>query len=58
MEKLLRASGEYNVGWLRKERLAWHPDRFARRCDEGSREVLVGMATEMFEIYDELIDDL
>lgn len=57
MEKLLRASGEYSVGWLRKERLMWHPDRFARRCDEGSREVLVGMATEMFEIYDELIDE-
>jgi len=58
MEKLLRASGEYSMAWLRKERLAWHPDRFARRCAPGSREVLVGMATEMFEIYDELIDDL
>lgn len=57
MKLLLKASGEYSTGYLRHGRLAFHPDRFSRRCDEGAKESLVKMATEMFEIYDELIEE-
>jgi len=57
MEALLKASGKYDIKWLRHERLAWHPDRFGRKCDPFKKEVLVKKATEMWEIMEELIEE-
>ena len=28
LEKMLKGSGGYNVEWLKKERMRWHPDKF------------------------------
>jgi flagellar biosynthesis GTPase FlhF len=56
VEALLRASGEFDHNWLRHERLAWHPDRFGRKCSPEWQEVGKKKATELFEIYEDLIE--
>ena len=50
---LLRNSGEYGEGFLRKERLRWHPDRFVgvRREEDAWK------AKEMFQLIMRLLDD-
>ncbi|KAI4627443.1 uncharacterized protein J4E87_004006 [Alternaria ethzedia] len=58
VEKLLRASGLYSYEWLRQERLRWHPDRFARLCEEEWRETGKKLAGEMFKLMSVLIEDL
>jgi len=57
VERLLKASGQYSLGWLRTERLAWHPDRFGRKCSPESKDLLLKKATEMYTIFEELIAD-
>jgi len=56
IERLLRASGQYSLSWLRKESLEWHPDRFGLRCDVDVRAILRGKSTQLFVIFGELID--
>jgi hypothetical protein len=56
VEILLRASGMYSLPWLRKERLTWHPDRFGLRCDIDYRKDLKRKATELYAIYEILIE--
>ncbi|KAK8868553.1 Phosphatidylglycerol/phosphatidylinositol transfer protein [Apiospora arundinis] len=55
LEQLLRASGKYNRDWLRKERLRWHPDQFARKCDPKQRDLLIKQATTMYTHFETLI---
>lgn len=55
VERWLRASGQYSLVWLRTERLAWHPDRFGRKCSLEMRPALSLKATEMYAIFEELI---
>lgn len=57
LEKLLRASDFYSLGWLKKESLVWHPDRFGQKCDPDYRAVLCKKATHMFAIFGTLIDE-
>jgi len=57
VEKLLKASGQYSLAWLRTERLAWHPDRFGRKCSPEYKDLLLKKATEMYTIFEELIVD-
>ena len=57
VERLLRASGMYNLAWLRKERIPWHPDRFGLRCDPDFRKELKRKATEMYAIFETLIEE-
>lgn len=56
VERLLRASGLYSLAWLRKERLLWHPDRFGQRCDPDFRPELRKKATELYAIFEVLIE--
>ena len=56
VERLLRASGSYSMEWLRKERLQWHPDRFGRRCHPDFKEALQKKATELYSIFETLIE--
>jgi predicted ribosome quality control (RQC) complex YloA/Tae2 family protein len=56
VERLLRASDMYSIAWLRKERLPWHPDRFGQRCDPDFRKDLKRKATEMYAIFETLIE--
>ncbi|KAF2196686.1 hypothetical protein GQ43DRAFT_476097 [Delitschia confertaspora ATCC 74209] len=58
VERLFRASGLYNLEWLRKERLRWHPDRFGPLCEEEWREQGRRLAEEMWKVIDELIGEL
>lgn len=55
VESILRGSGQYNIAFLRKERLRWHPDKFARSCDPSARQELAAKATQMYAIMEELI---
>ncbi|KAL9130494.1 MAG: hypothetical protein Q9217_001314 [Psora testacea] len=55
VEKLLRASGQYSVAWLRLERLAWHPDKFGRKCSHAHKLELQKLSTELYAIFEELI---
>ena len=55
VERLFRASGLYNHGWLKKERLGWHPDRFGLRCDPDFRKALRRKAEQLYQIHEELI---
>lgn len=57
VESLLRASGMYTLAWLRKERIPWHPDRFGLRCDPDFRKELKRKATEMYSIFETLIEE-
>ncbi|OCK86045.1 hypothetical protein K432DRAFT_377144 [Lepidopterella palustris CBS 459.81] len=50
VETLFRGSGLYSYEWLRRERLRWHPDQFARLCAEGYREEGAKVAAEMWKI--------
>jgi len=47
---LMEGNGVYDVVYLKKERLKWHPDRFPGRGD------VQIMAQEMFQIIQRLID--
>jgi hypothetical protein len=55
VERFLTASGKYSMAWLKKERLAWHPDRFGRKCAENEKEAMVKKTTELYAIFEELI---
>lgn len=57
MEALFRGSDCYSLAWLRKERLRWHPDKFVTRCDSIYKQELLKKATQMYAIYEELIQD-
>jgi hypothetical protein len=46
----------YSLVWLRKERLNWHPSRFANRCDVDYRKDLKRKAAEFYAIYELLVD--
>jgi hypothetical protein len=46
-----RADGLITAG-LGKERLRWHPDRFAKVADGEKREAYVKAATEVFVVLD------
>jgi hypothetical protein len=50
LKGLLRGSGLYDVSWLKKERLRWHPDKFP------GREEVKELAQEMFQMFQRLID--
>jgi hypothetical protein len=56
VENFLRASEMYSIGWLRKERQQWHPDRFGQRCDPDFRKDLNKKATAMYAIFETLIE--
>jgi len=56
LENLLQASGHYRLDWLRQQRLVWHPDRFGLRCDPDFRDELKRKATEMFALFQILIE--
>lgn len=55
MEALLRASGQYTLTWLKKDRLKWHPDQFGKKCDSIFRTELSQKSTQMYSLYEELI---
>lgn len=55
MEVVLRGSGQYNIKFLRTERLRWHPDQFARKCEILAKQQLPAKAAQMFAIMEELI---
>ena len=57
VERLLRASGLYSKTWLRNERVAWHPDRFGRKCSHAHKGSLQKVTTELYAIFEELIAD-
>lgn len=50
LSELLMGSGEYELGWLKKERLRWHPDEFP------GRGPVQDLAKEMFQLVQKLID--
>jgi len=33
LERTLHGSGKFSQAWLKKERLLWHPDKFAAKAD-------------------------
>ena len=53
---LLDGSGRYSYEWLKEERNAWHPDRFARFCHPEHADRLKPMAEQMFVLYGVLMD--
>jgi hypothetical protein len=57
VEALLRASGCYSGEWLRKERIPFHPDKYGMRCDPDVKSILVKKSTEMYSIFQELLDE-
>jgi hypothetical protein len=50
LRELLKESDEYEVAWLKKERLRWQPDKFL------GREEVQALAQEMFQVMQRLID--
>lgn len=51
LRELFMGSGEYEMVWLKRERLRWHPDKFP-----GGGEVQA-LAQEMFQVIQALIDE-
>jgi hypothetical protein len=43
-------SGVYDIAWLKKERVRWHPDKFP------GQEAVGALAQEMFQMLQMLID--
>lgn len=56
VERFFRASGMYDYTWLKKQRLAWHPDRFGQRCDPDFRRELRRKAEKMYQIFEILME--
>jgi hypothetical protein len=56
IKRLFQASGADLRGFLEKERLKWHPDKF-ERCPVASREHLKAKAEELFKLIHTLLDD-
>ncbi len=56
VERFFRASRVYDYAWLKKQRLAWHPDRFGQRCDPDYRKELQRKAEQLFQILEMLIE--
>lgn len=52
LERTLRGSGSYSEAWLKKERLRWHPDKFATK---GNGPELGG---EMFKLIQKLLEGM
>ena len=50
LERTLHGSGKFSPAWLRKERLLWHPDKFAGK---GNAAVY---AADMFKMIQRMID--
>ena len=56
LEKMLRVSGEYNMGFLRKLTIMFHPDKFSRWPEEGGvRKQGQEKAKEMFQLLRRLM---
>ena len=53
VEKLLRGSGRFSEGFVRKESQKWHPDRFSRYSAETGER-----AKELFQMIQLLIDGM
>ena len=53
MKRLYQASGQRIEEVLKKERIEWHPDRFAR-CPPSSRDMIQAKAAEIFKIIQQL----
>jgi methylenetetrahydrofolate dehydrogenase (NADP+)/methenyltetrahydrofolate cyclohydrolase/formyltetrahydrofolate synthetase len=51
LEGLLRGSGLYSAEWLKKERVMWHPDRFAQFCVPAAAGQLKAKAEQLFVLY-------
>jgi hypothetical protein len=47
---LLKGSDQYEIAWLKKERLRWHPDKFTGRGE------VQELTQEMFQMMQRLID--
>ena len=56
VDSLLRTSEDYSLGFLKAERTQWHPDRILGRCDPLFKDGLMRQSTEMFQIFQELIE--
>jgi len=56
LEVVLRGSGKYSVEFLKKERLMWHPDRFAQFCLPEFAELLCAEAAQVFKLYGVLLE--
>jgi type II secretory pathway component PulM len=56
IKRLFQASGADLKGFLEKERVKWHPDKF-ERCPGASREHLKAKAEELFKLIHTLLDD-
>jgi hypothetical protein len=50
LSRLLRGCDAYELTWLKRERLRWHPDKFP------GREEVKALAQEMFQMLQRLID--
>jgi hypothetical protein len=55
IERLYRASGTDLLTKLEKEKIKWHPDRFAR-CPEASKKEITDKAQELFKIIQILLN--
>jgi hypothetical protein len=50
LKVFLMGSGVYDIAWLKKERVRWHPDKFP------GQEAVGALAQEMFQMLQMLID--
>ncbi|KAF2656281.1 hypothetical protein K491DRAFT_692131 [Lophiostoma macrostomum CBS 122681] len=56
LQTFLKGADEYSVRWLKKERVKWHPDVFAKICSEGFRDEGRRLGEEMFKLFGLVID--
>ena len=54
VKSVLQGSGNYIAAYLKKERLRWHPDKFAGKCDDDLRAEIMAKAAQMYAIFEEL----
>ncbi|KAH9223885.1 hypothetical protein DL95DRAFT_452869 [Leptodontidium sp. 2 PMI_412] len=57
LQTLFKGNGTFGLAWLKRERLRWHPDRFAGRIGRGEdKREAREFAGEMFRLVQILVD--
>ncbi|KAL2074217.1 hypothetical protein VTL71DRAFT_7995 [Oculimacula yallundae] len=58
LRSLFKGNVSFGLAWLRRERLRWHPDRFAARIGRGEdKREAREMAGEMFGLVQRLVEE-
>lgn len=58
LAQMLQGSDRYSAEFLKKDRLAWHPDKFAKWCAPEAAKDLKAKAEQVFKLFGILLEEV